>query len=186
MRQQNLNLNKLNFLIADANSHFRTLCQSILRSLGAIKVYEASDAADVERLLAEQRVDFLLCDLLLPPEGGLELARAIRRHADSEYRKIPILILTSDTRVTTVAAARDAGANMVVAKPVSVSSLHSRLTWVTSYPRVFIESPTYSGPDRRFRNEGYPPGRGRRQEDRDPLAARQTLEQDDIDSLLKA
>lgn len=187
MPRENLNLHGLNFLIADSNAYFCMICQSILRSFGATKIYEARSATDVNRVLVEQRIDFFLCDSMLPPDGGLKLTHSIRWSVNSEFRTVPILILTSDTRINTIAAARDAGANMVVAKPVSVSSLYNRLAWVAFHPRSFVDSPTYYGPDRRFKIEGYPTGVGRRKGDKDTLVAEDSgpaMGQDDIDSLL--
>jgi two-component system chemotaxis response regulator CheY len=187
MARENLNLHGLNFLIADSNSYFCMICQSILRSFGATKIYEARTAMDVNRTLVEQRIDFLLCDSSLPPEGGLKLTHEIRWSVASEYRTIPIVILTTDTRINTINAARDAGANMVVAKPVSVSSLYNRLAWVAFHPRSFVDAPSYFGPDRRFKIEGYPTGVGRRKSDQESGVTEdsgQAMDQDDIDSLL--
>jgi CheY-like chemotaxis protein len=187
MSRESLNLQGLNFLIADSNSYFCMICQSILRSFGATKIYEARNAMDVGRALVEQRIDFLLCDAMLPPDGGLKLTYTIRRSQTSESRTIPILILSSDTRINTIATARDSGANMVVAKPVSVSGLYNRLAWVAFHPRNFIDSPSYFGPDRRFKIEGYPTGVGRRIGDKEFSVAEDSgpaMDQDDIDSLL--
>lgn len=187
MPRENLNLHGLNFLIADSNAYFCMICQSILRSFGATKIYEARNALDVSRTLVEQRIDFLLCDSMLPPDGGLTLTHTIRKSISSEYRTIPILILTSDTRLNTITAARDVGANMVVAKPVSVSSLYNRLAWVAFHPRTFIDAPTYFGPDRRFKIEGFPTGVGRRKGDKEFSVGEDSgpsMGQDDIDSLL--
>jgi DNA-binding response OmpR family regulator len=58
--------------------------------------------------------------------------------------------MTSDTRESTIKTARDVGANMVVAKPMSPSSLYDRLSWIAFNPRNFVDAPTYFGPDRRF------------------------------------
>ena len=86
-----------------------------------------------------------------------------------------------------VKSARDCGANMVIAKPMSPSSLYERLTWVAFHPRKFIETATYFGPDRRFKIEGFPSGKGRRAGDNEvEIKAEEgpTLSQNDIDSLL--
>ena len=83
-------------------------------------------------------------------------------------------------------AARDAGANEVLAKPVSVHNLVRRLLSVIENPRPFVSCPTYFGPDRRFKIEGYPGGVGRRKGDKIiDVAAEEgpALGQDDIDSL---
>jgi hypothetical protein len=94
--------------------------------------------------------------------------------------------MTSDARENTIKSARDAGANMVVTKPMSPSSLYDRLSWIAFNPRNFIDAPTYFGPDRRFKIEGYPTGVGRRKGDKPIEVAEESgpaLAQDDIDSL---
>jgi DNA-binding response OmpR family regulator len=39
-------------------------------------------------------------------------------------------MMTADSRESTIKQARDAGANMVIAKPLSPASLYDRLTWI--------------------------------------------------------
>jgi CheY-like chemotaxis protein len=131
----------------------------------------------------------LICDSKLPPEGGLDVTQAIRRNNGDENRTLPILIMTSDTQQVTIKRARDAGANMVVAKPMSPTTLYDRLVWIAFDRRQFIDCPTYFGPDRRFKIEGYPTGVGRRASDKVIEVADATepnLDQSDIDSLFMA
>jgi two-component system, chemotaxis family, chemotaxis protein CheY len=184
-----INIRGLTFLIADANSYFASICNSILRSFGATKVLEVRDTADAIKVLTQQKVDLLLCDAKLPPDGGIKFTHAIRGDKDSEFRTVPILIMTNDTRSTVIAEARDSGANMLVVKPMSPASLYDRLLWVAFNPRKFVDSPNYFGPDRRFKIEGFPNGVGRRKGDQVAdigEAAGPAMSQADIDNLLKA
>jgi two-component system chemotaxis response regulator CheY len=184
-----INIRGLAFLIADANAYFSSICHSILRGFGATRVLEARDADDARKMLAQHKVDLLLCDHKLPPGGGLEFTRWIRIDPANEFRTIPILIMTTDTRSTIVANARDCGANMVLVKPVSPSSLYDRLVWIAFNARKFVDSKDYFGPDRRFKIEGYPNGVGRRASDKAVDLGTPTgpaLSQSDIDALLKA
>ena len=122
----------------------------------------------------------------LPPHGGLKLTRTIRRNSDNENRTLPILLMSSDTSETTVKNARDAGANIVVAKPMSPSGLYDRLGWIVFNPRPFVDTATYFGPDRRFKIEGFPDGQGRRKGDLPVEVAASDgsdLSQNEIDSL---
>jgi hypothetical protein len=75
-------------------------------------------------------------------------------------------MMSADTRETTVKRARDAGANMVIAKPMSPANLYDRLAWIALTPRKFVDAPNYFGPDRRFKIEGPPGGVGRRKADK--------------------
>ena len=165
------------------------LTHGILRGFGANKVLEVRHSLGVLETLIGQKIDILLCDARLPPHGGLPLTRAIRRNTENENRTMPILIMSSDTREATIASARDVGANMVVAKPLSPAGLYDRLAWVAFNPRQFIDTETYFGPDRRFKIEGYPGGVGRRKGDKVVDVAEEVgpaLAQDDIDSLFSA
>lgn len=185
----NINLRDMVVLVADGNSYFLKLVLGMLRGFGTSKVLEGRDAEEANRILNSERVDILICDSRIEPSGGLALTRAIRRNTECEYRMIPILLMTSDTRITTIRDARDAGANMVIAKPMSPKDLYDRLTWIALTPRQFVDSPNYFGPDRRFKIEGYPNGVGRRKGDKITEVAEATgpaLAQDDIDNLFVA
>ena len=187
MKSAAINLRDLVILIADPSPYLGMLTQSMLRGFGATKVLDVRSSLGVMRTLTGQKVDILLCDARLPPHGGLNLTRAIRRNTSNENRTLPILVMCSDADVSTVKQARDAGANMVIAKPMSPSSLYDRLTWIAFNPRKFVDTATYFGPDRRFKIEGYPNGVGRRLGDKAVEIAEEigpALAQSEIDNLL--
>ena len=188
MASPNMNLRDLVILIADPSSYMSMLIHSMLRGFGSNKVLEARNSMGVFHALTAQRIDLLLCDAQ-PLHGGLELTHAIRSKKDNEHRTIPILIMTSDSRASTIKQARDAGANMVIAKPLSAASLYDRLTWIAFNPRKFVDTATYFGPDRRFKIEGYPGGVGRRAGDKEVEIGAESgpaLGQDDIDNLFSS
>jgi CheY-like chemotaxis protein len=170
MMTATINIKGLVFLVADANPCFSRIVVGLLRSFGATAVTEVRNSFDAIQMLNSQKIDILLCDDKLPPHGGLQVTHAIRRKRDNENRTIPILIMSGETRESLVKIARDAGANMVLAKPVSASSLYDRLAWIAFTPRQFVDTPSYYGPDRRFKNEPYS-GVGRRKTDRPADAA---------------
>jgi len=189
LRNCTVNLRDLTILIADPGSYMRRVVYGMLRGFGANRILEVGDATGVLTALTNQKVDILICDAKLPPQGGLAVTQAIRRNTADENRTLPILIMTSDTKQATVKNARDAGASMVVAKPMSPTTLYDRLVWIAFDRRQFIDCPTYFGPDRRFKIEGYPTGVGRRASDKIIQVGEETgpnLDQDDIDSLFMA
>ncbi len=164
----------MTFLIADANPFVASICQSILRGFGASKVVEARTGPDAIKTLQQTKIDLMLCDAYLPPHGAFKFTSDIRRDPGNDFRTIPIMILTNDTRTSLIGAARDCGANMVVAKPLSPSSLYDRLAWValtranSSTPRLFRPRPAIQDrgiPRRRRPPQGRPGSdsqRGRR------------------------
>jgi CheY-like chemotaxis protein len=183
-----INLRDLVVLIADSSPYLSMIVHSILRGFGTNKVLEVRDSIGVLQALSGQKIDILLCDARLPPHGGLSVTHAIRRKVDNENRMIPILLMSSDTREKAIRQARDVGANMVIAKPIAPSSLYDRLAWIALTPRKFVDAPTYFGPDRRFKIEGYPGGVGRRKSDNVQVAEESgpALAQNDIDNLFNA
>ena len=184
-----MNLSDLVILVADPSSYMSMLIHSMLRGFGNSKVLEVRHSSAVLETLTNQKIDILITDARIPPRGGLLLTRAIRRKEDNENRTVPILVMTSDLRESTVKLARDAGANMVIAKPMSPASLYDRLAWIAFNPRQFVDTANYFGPDRRFKIEGYPGGVGRRKGDKAVeigAEAGPALAQNDIDSLFSA
>jgi two-component system, chemotaxis family, chemotaxis protein CheY len=184
-----MNLRDLVILVADPSSYISMLIHGMLRGFGSNKVLEVRNSNGVLQTLMGQKIDIMICDMHLAPHGGLSLTRAIRGKTDNEHRTMPILIMSSDSREATIKRARDAGANMVIAKPISPSSLYDRLSWIAFNPRKFVDTETYFGPDRRFKIEGYPGGVGRRAGDKEVEIGAESgpaLAQDDIDNLFSS
>jgi CheY-like chemotaxis protein len=179
-------LRGVSFLIADSNAYFSSMLFSMLKGFGADKILQARDANSANDSLNSSKIDVMLCDYQLAPDGGLAYVRSLRMDVNAPHRKIPILFMTSDTRISLVKAARDAGANMIITKPLSPKGLHDRLVWVAYDNRDYVETPTYYGPDRRFKIEGFPDGKGKRKGDA-PIVVDESagpgLSQNEIDSL---
>lgn len=189
MKTPNINLRELSVAVCDPNSYIRRLLTGVLRGFGASKIYEIESSTVLEKVLSQQKIDMLLCDVRLQPIGALDICKAIRNDPASENRTIPILVLSSDTRDVIVKAARDVGANMVVAKPFSPKTLYEKLSWLAVSRRPFIDTATYFGPERRFKIEGYPGGVGRRAGDKPMEVAAEegpALAQNEIDNLFSA
>jgi two-component system chemotaxis response regulator CheY len=158
-------LRGVSFLIADSNAYFSSMLFSMLKGFGADKILQARDASSANDAFNSSKVDVMLCDFTLAPDGGLTYVRNLRRDTNAPHRQIPILFTTSDTRISTIKAARDAGVNMIITKPLSPKGLYDRLVWVAYDDRDFIDTPTYCGPDRHVNSERIPDGKGRRKTD---------------------
>jgi two-component system, chemotaxis family, chemotaxis protein CheY len=184
-----MNLRDLVILVADPSSYISMLIHGMLRGFGSNKILEVRNSNGVLQTLMGQKIDIMICDMHLPSHGGLSLTRAIRSKTDNEHRTMPILMMSSDSREATIKRARDSGANMVIAKPISPASLYDRLSWIAFNPRKFVDTETYFGPDRRFKIEGYPGGVGRRAGDKEVeigVESGPALGQDDIDNLFSS
>jgi two-component system chemotaxis response regulator CheY len=188
VQKADINLGELSFLIADPNPNSCAITHSILRGFGCNHVTDVRNAKGAIRVLLEQKVDMLICEPQRPPYGGLPFIRSLRKNPNNPCRTLPILVTTSDTRVSKINEARDSGANLVVVKPMSPSSLYVRIVWLVFNPRKFISVDTYCGPDRRSKIEGLPLGGGRRASDKVEAIQKEegpALSQNEIDQLLQ-
>lgn len=145
-----LNISRVRFLIIEDNPFMRTLLKQVVRALGVTDIMDATDGAEGFRLLKEFVPDIVLLDWEMEPMGGLEFAQLVRGE-DSPNRFIPMIMITAHSDITRVVKARDAGVNELMVKPVAVAPLFTRIRAVIERPRMFVESQTYFGPDRRRR-----------------------------------
>jgi len=79
-------------LIVDDEPDLRGIVRLILELAGH-EVVEAHHGAAALQRLAEQRVDLLITDVMMPVMSGSELIDRLR--ADPEHAKLPILVLSA-------------------------------------------------------------------------------------------
>ena len=80
-------------------------------------------------------------------------------------RMAPVIVVTSDTRESSIKASRDAGAHEFLCKPFTAGHVYRRVENVTLKPRPWIDAKMYVGPDRRRFNSGDYEGRRKRRAD---------------------
>ena len=92
-----------------------------LSSAGYLAV-GAGDPEEAFRLIAEQRPDLILLDVMLPGIDGIEMMQEIR-----EAHDVPIIFLSAYGQDELVARAFDMGASDYVVKPFSPTELAARI-----------------------------------------------------------
>jgi PleD family two-component response regulator len=163
-------LSRLNMLIVDDNKHMVALLKTIMHALGIRGIRGVYDAAEAFETLRNFDADIIFCDWAMSPLDGLDFTRLVRTARDSPNPYIPIIMLTGYTDRRRVEEARDVGVTEFLAKPVSASSVFSRLRKVIEQPRPFVDVPTYFGPDRRRHQNPNYKGKERRI-NHDPMAS---------------
>ena len=68
--------------------------------------------------------DLILMDIRMPVMDGLRASRKIRRLSRKDAAGIPVIAMTADAFAEDVAAARQAGMNDHIAKPIDVQQLY--------------------------------------------------------------
>jgi CheY-like chemotaxis protein len=64
------------------------------------------------------RPDLILLDLEMPRMGGLEVLAVIKKHPD--WKRIPVVIMTSSTKEQDVLSAYNEHANCYITKPIDI------------------------------------------------------------------
>jgi CheY-like chemotaxis protein len=112
-------------LVVDDDARSRELLQQLLRLDGyEVRAVDGGHAALA--LLEDEVPDVAVIDLRMPGMDGLELCRKIRGLAPLS-RRLPLVVLTGMDDEDTRQAALDAGADEVLAKPVTRTVLYERL-----------------------------------------------------------
>lgn len=89
------------------------------------RVTVAERVADAKVVLADDPVDLLLIDWMLPGASGIELVRHLRQ--EELTRHLPAIMLTAKSDENDISAGLDAGADDYVVKPFSPRELNSRI-----------------------------------------------------------
>lgn len=155
----------MSVLVVDDNQHMRAIIKELLKALGPVVIREAADPVEAFEVLSSVPIDLVLTDLSMPMIDGVEFTRMIRTGADSPNRFLPIVMITGHTERSRIMAARDAGVNEILVKPVTARALVERLKVVIEKPRPFVTCAAYFGPDRRRKTTGGHAGPFRRASD---------------------
>ena len=134
---------RIKVLVADDNRGMRRIVSSVLRTARFGDGIEACSA------IIRVQPDLLICDLEMPMMGGLDVARWVRSAAESPDPFLPMILMTSVATKAGVGAARDAGYDEVLAKPLTAEALYRRIEAVTLRRRPFVRIGRYFGPCRR-------------------------------------
>jgi CheY-like chemotaxis protein len=127
---------KLKILCAEDNPYARVVMNTVLGELGHTVDFAETGEAAVEAA-ARGRYDAVLMDVALPGIDGLEATRRIRALPGAGGR---VLVVGLSAKADSDAAARAAGMDAFLVKPVTPSLLAEALTLGSSAPR--------SSPDR--------------------------------------
>jgi CheY-like chemotaxis protein len=140
---------KLRFLIIDDNPFMRKVIKALLHGFGSREVLEAEDGASGLEIFMTYSPDIVLLDWEMPILDGLEVTRMIRQPTTSVNPFAPIIMVSGHAERRRVVMARDAGVHEFLAKPISSKALYDRILAVVAFPRPFIRTKSFFGPDRR-------------------------------------
>jgi CheY-like chemotaxis protein len=108
-------------LVVDDEPVLRTIVREILHEEG-YAVIEAADGRVIPEILARQRPDLVLMDVMMPGVDGREAYRQLRSHP--EHRDIPVVMMSAAIKPHGL----DPSIAGFVAKPFDISDLIELVT----------------------------------------------------------
>ena len=163
------NLESAVTMVVDDSAFALELTTQALLGFGIKTRYVCHSAAEAMEILQDQDIDLLMVDADMPGTSGYELVRWLRRANLEPNSFAPVILMAPHLRRRNLEEARDCGANFVITKPFSATTLLERVVWVARDQRPFLTVGDYFGPDRRFR-ELTPKDGDERREDKIKLA----------------
>ena len=112
-------------LVIDDSKAMRIILKQILESIGG-QVEEAGNGKEgLEKLKSMGQADLVMVDWNMPEMNGLDFVRAVR--AEPNYRKLPIMMVTTETESSQMGKALAAGANEYVMKPFTKDVIQEKM-----------------------------------------------------------
>lgn len=112
-------------LIVEDNDDLLSLMKSLLsRQYNVHTAYNGNEGLEI--LESKDKIDLIVCDIMMPVMDGVEMLRHIRKNPD--YSNIPVIMLTAKRNDMDRAEAYEAGADAYMTKPFNPSVLSARIS----------------------------------------------------------
>lgn len=119
---------RMTILVVEDSQDMRLYIRTILEA--EYHVIEAENGVDGLTALAENDVDFIIADLMMPVMDGLEFARKVK--SDFAFSHTPILILTAQMNSSYQTESYRIGVESYLYKPFDESMLKARISGILS------------------------------------------------------
>ncbi len=111
---------KKTIMVVDDNPDIVTIVKTLLEVKG-YEVQSAYSGQEVLNLLAEQKPDLILLDIMMPRMDGLEVLTRLK--GDSNTRSIPVVLLTAKQPDEAIFGGYDIWADSYITKPFTNTQL---------------------------------------------------------------
>ncbi len=118
----------MNVLIVDDYKTMLRIIENLLKQLGFKNVAQATDGSMALKMMHEGSYGLVISDWNMEPMTGLQLLKEVR--ADAKLKATPFIMITAESKVENVAAAKEAGVNNYIVKPFNAETLKLKMTAV--------------------------------------------------------
>lgn len=97
--------------------------------IGGFRVIQMYSSTPAISMLAREKPDVIILDIMMPDISGLEVLRFMRR--DPDLVDIPVIVVSAKSMPSDILTGLEAGASMYLTKPVSFKDLINAVDRVT-------------------------------------------------------
>ncbi len=116
----------MKIMIADDSRVMRNIIDRIVTSLGYETIHAGNGQEVIEILKkGEEEVGLILLDWNMPEWSGYQVLKAMQ--GNNDYRRIPVLMVSTDSEDDKTAMAVDAGAWGYLSKPFTSADLAAKI-----------------------------------------------------------
>lgn len=116
---------KLKVLLVEDQPEARAMIRNMLSELGVTQIFESKDGREALSFMdmADDFVNFIVCDWNMPNMNGMDLLKQLR----SVNSNVPFLMVTGRSDMDSVFEAKSAGVSGYIRKPFSPAQLEVKL-----------------------------------------------------------
>lgn len=107
-----------NILVVDDSSIMRSQVISAVRELKGVSTFEASNGLEALKTLPQHPFDMMVLDIHMPEINGLEVLQFVKNY--EAYKKMPIIIVSTDHAESEIRKGIALGANCYFIKPLEM------------------------------------------------------------------
>ncbi|HAA91235.1 MAG: hypothetical protein CMM48_01640 [Rhodospirillaceae bacterium] len=137
------------------NPHAGRILRNVLDAFDIKSIQECVSPKEAYEMAQCHPYDLGIVEWVDHPAEAIDLVTKIRRDPESNNPFLPLIMTVENADPNVVTQARDAGVNEMVARPMSLKALSSRMDYIFDKPRPFVRSERYFGPCRRRKNIPY-------------------------------
>ena len=121
-------------MVVDDAALVRRYYREALEAAG-FEVGESLNGLEALEKLLQGPVDLLIVDLNMPQMDGITFIETLRRQQDASLAATPTLVTSTESAQKDIAAARRAGANFYLVKPITREALVEFAAMLCGIPR---------------------------------------------------
>jgi two-component system, chemotaxis family, chemotaxis protein CheY len=112
---------EMRVLVVDDFPTMRRILKNVLKQINMYNTLEAGNGKEALDLLRKEKIDLIICDLLMPEMTGMELLQACKD--DPQISQIPFIMVTAEAQKKAVMEAIKAGVDNYITKPFTPERL---------------------------------------------------------------